>query len=418
MQNRKILFNKKIKSIENVHKKIYTKKLFVDNFINKKFKTFYQLQDFFSRLMIFYHFDFKLQLFIDFDVSKEFKIDEHVYYVFIDLKHFQNKFFNKKNPHSKKNKMKSIMFFSREFIYAKIRYWPTEMKVVALIWIVKKIRHFIETIEHPIIIYTDYSMMVAIAQQFNLNMTFVIKLNLRLIRSSKYLQRFKLNIWHIQNKTNIISNTLSRLTSSNDKKKIKKNVLIAMTTFVYFIIIIHMIYELKTKIINNYTNYYLKIIDFIIANNKLDFYATNFFYVFKKGFLYYKNFKKKLRFCISDNMIKKIFEQTHDQSKHFEFVATYKRIIDDFYIFKLSKKLRNYIKNCPQCELNQTFHHFFYKTLQSIISFSKPFHIIMIDFIVILSEFKKNKFNCVMSMIDKFSKTIIFITNYIVKSDK
>ena len=133
MQNRKILFNKKIKSIENVHKKIYTKKLFVDNFINKKFKTFYQLQDFFSRLMIFYHFDFKLQLFIDFDVSKEFKIDEHVYYVFIDLKHFQNKFFNKKNPHSKKNKMKSIMFFSREFIYAKIRYWPTEMKVVALI---------------------------------------------------------------------------------------------------------------------------------------------------------------------------------------------------------------------------------------------------------------------------------------------
>ena len=36
-------------------------------------------------------------------------------------------------------------------------------------------------------------------------------------------------------------------------------------------------------------------------------------------------------------MIKKVFEQTHDQSKHFEFAATYERIIEDLYIFKLSK---------------------------------------------------------------------------------
>ena len=122
LQNQKTLLNKKIKSMKNVHKhKNYINKLFVDDFIDKKFKAFYQLQDFFSRSMIFYHFDFKLQLFINFDVSKKFRIDEHVYHVFIDLKHFQNKFLNKKNSHSKKNKMKLIMFFSRELIDAKIR---------------------------------------------------------------------------------------------------------------------------------------------------------------------------------------------------------------------------------------------------------------------------------------------------------
>ena len=95
--------------------------------------------------------------------------------------------------------------------------------------------------------------------------------------------------------------------------------------------------EFKTRIINNYANDYLKIIDFIIANNELNFYTTSFFYVFKKEILC---------FCISNNMIKKIFEQTYDQSKHFEFAVTHKRIIEDFYIFKLSEKLKNYIKNC------------------------------------------------------------------------
>ena len=177
-------------------------------------------------------------------------------------------------------------------------------------------------------------------------MTSVIKLNFRLIRSSEYLQRFRLNIRHIQNKANTISNALSRLASSNGKKEIEKDVLTTMSTFVYFVTIVHMADEFETKIINNYANYYLKIIDLIIANNELNFYATSFFYVFKRGFLYYKNFEKELRFCISGNMIKEVFEQTHDQSKHFEFAATYEKIIENLYVFKLSEKLCDYIKNC------------------------------------------------------------------------
>ena len=119
-----------------------------------------------------------------------------------------------------------------------------------------------------------------------------------------------------------------------------------MTTSVYFIIIIHMADEFKTKIISNYTNHYFKIKNLIIANNKLNFYATSFFYVFKWNLLYYKDFKKKLRLCIFDSMIKKIFEQTYNQSEHFEFAVIYEKIIENFYIFKLSKKLRDYIKNC------------------------------------------------------------------------
>ena len=170
LQNRKILLNKKIKSMKNVHKcKNYINKLFINDFIDKEFKIFYQLQNFFLWSMIFYYFNFKLQLFINFDVLKKFEIDEYIYHVFIDLKNFQDKFFNKKNFHSKKSEMKLIIFFNRKFINAETRYWSIEMKIAALVWIIKKIKHFIETTEHFIVIYIDHSATAAIAQQSSLN---------------------------------------------------------------------------------------------------------------------------------------------------------------------------------------------------------------------------------------------------------
>ena len=103
LQDRKTLLSKKIKSMKNVHRrKNYINKLFVNDFIDKKFETFYQLQNLFLRPMILYYFDFKLQLFINFDVSKKFGIDKHIYHVFINLKHFQDKLFDKKDSYFEK----------------------------------------------------------------------------------------------------------------------------------------------------------------------------------------------------------------------------------------------------------------------------------------------------------------------------
>ena len=52
---------------------------------------------------------------------------------------------------------------------------------------VKKIRHLIEAVSKPTIIYIDYSATVAIIRQSSINTTLTKKLNLRLIRASKYL---------------------------------------------------------------------------------------------------------------------------------------------------------------------------------------------------------------------------------------
>lgn len=67
------------------------------------------------------------------------------------------------------------------------------------------------------IIYTDHAAIRRIASQTSLQPTSIEKPNLRLIRASEYLQRFKLNIKHIAGKENIILDAMSRL-------KVKKHI--------------------------------------------------------------------------------------------------------------------------------------------------------------------------------------------------
>lgn len=71
----------------------------------------------------------------------------------------------------------------------------------------------IEASAHTTIIYTDHSAAVAIVRQTSLNTTSTEKLNLRLIRASEYLQRFRLDVRYKPGKINIIPDTLSRLAS-------------------------------------------------------------------------------------------------------------------------------------------------------------------------------------------------------------
>jgi len=64
--------------------------------------------------------------------------------------------------------------------------------------------------------YINHTAAVKIEHQFSLNTTAVKKLNLRLVRVSEYLQCFQLKIQYKSEKTNIVSDTLFRLLSSNN----------------------------------------------------------------------------------------------------------------------------------------------------------------------------------------------------------
>ena len=89
------------------------------------------------------------------DDNKEFGYEAYVYYFFDD----ENQ---TKSP--KQKFQQSIFFLNRLLTNVETRYWFTELKVVDIIWVVKKIRHMIEITIHIIIIYTNHSAAITIVK--------------------------------------------------------------------------------------------------------------------------------------------------------------------------------------------------------------------------------------------------------------
>jgi len=87
---------------------------------------------------------------------------------------------------------------------AERNYWPTELEVAGIVWVIKKIRPMIEATEvPPTIIYTDHSAAVPISRQTSLTTSSTDKLNLRLVRALQYLSGFNLAVRHKPGKSNI-----------------------------------------------------------------------------------------------------------------------------------------------------------------------------------------------------------------------
>ena len=130
------------------------------------------------------HFNLDKSLFIDVDASKKLKFDIVIYYVKHEKKYRE---FSNKLLIVKKN-MKSILFFNKCLIDTKRRYWFIELKIVDLIWFVRRIKYIIEiSIKSFVIVYTNHFVIVFIIQQIKLSSLSINKLNLRLIKISIYL---------------------------------------------------------------------------------------------------------------------------------------------------------------------------------------------------------------------------------------
>ena len=88
--------------------------------------------------------------------------------------------------------------------------------MTALIWIIKKIRHLIESSKFSIIIQIDqFATMIICRQKLIISIDFFIRSNIRLVRTSQYFFQFSLDVRHKSSKNNIVSNALSRLSNSN-----------------------------------------------------------------------------------------------------------------------------------------------------------------------------------------------------------
>ena len=127
--------------------------------------------------------------------------------------------------------------------------------------------------------------------------------------------------------------------------------------------------------------------------------------------LYFDDDKRDLRLCVLIVMKVEIFKLTHDEIRHFNYAYTHKRLIEKLYIFNIITKLYEFIRYYSHCQLNQTSRHKLYDFLQSIFSPVKSFHILIIDFILTFSKSLSDECDCILSIIDNFSRLVFsFLT--------
>ena len=129
----------------------------------------------------------------------------------------------------KKNwqKIEFIFFLSKFLTDAETQYWSTKLKIVCLVWIIKKICHMINESLMSIMIWTDHFITIQIMKQMTLISFFMNKLNLYLVRVLQYCFQFCIDVWHHFDWLNIVLNMLSHLFNKimNSKNWLLENML-------------------------------------------------------------------------------------------------------------------------------------------------------------------------------------------------
>ncbi len=211
LQQRKILLLKNSSSQREHARKAYVDRIIIDNRTTRKEKSFEMIQKTFKNSRFLTHFKIIRQFLIDVNAfKKEFEV--FVYHI-------------KKNwkDMTKSTTIESIVFLSKILTSAKKRYWSTELEVVVVVWIVKKLHHMIRASKHSTIIWTNHSITTSIVKQSKMFIFNTNKLNLRFVRVDMYLSQFDLDIRHKSKRDHVISNALSRFSFFQNDEKTMKN---------------------------------------------------------------------------------------------------------------------------------------------------------------------------------------------------
>ena len=132
-------------------------------------------------------------------------------------------------------------------------------------------------------------------------------------------------------------------------------------------------------------------IDFELSSNDLIYYTKN----------------DIRRLCIFNFVKIKIFRLIHDVNAHVDVHRNFNKITNTFYISRLFKKFRRYVKHCFNCQITQIKRHRFYDELMFITSFFYSFHIIIINFILILFD----ELNAMFIDTNKYFRRFVFIVD-------
>jgi hypothetical protein len=204
LQERKILLFKN-DLVKSKSRRTFAKRISLNQLIEAKQRFYEHLQHVFSDKKFLHHVNNARKLFVDVNIFKKKNIEAMIFHV---KKDFEKKIiFNRFD-------IQSIMFLSKILTNAESRYWSIELKMIDVVWVIKKIRHLIEASRNQLtIIFTNHSTLTEIIKQTFLNTFNIDKLNLRLVKAFQYLSILSINIKVKSEKFHIISNVLFRLFS-------------------------------------------------------------------------------------------------------------------------------------------------------------------------------------------------------------
>ena len=136
--------------VDNV-KRIHFVKIKFFDLTNQEIISFETLQALLFKFSSLIHAFSKRRIFVNLDASKKFDFDVMIYHVKI----FVN--WDKKDYLFKKI-IEFILFLNRLLILAETRYWSIELKLMNIVWVLKKIRHLLNSSKYNfIVVFIDYN---------------------------------------------------------------------------------------------------------------------------------------------------------------------------------------------------------------------------------------------------------------------
>ena len=389
--------------------------------------SFQTLQELLSKPSYLTHFDPHTTLYIDIDASKDFGFGVVIYHAENEESGQVHSVDTGFTTNATRTRIRPIMFLSRLLTDAEKNYWPTELEVAGLVWTVKKVRHMIESSHSRVVVYTDHSATIEIVKQASLTTTSTLRLNLRLVRASQYLQRFDLDVRHKPGKKNVVPDALSRLASTNESHSAPAEhaELDALHGYAYTTTLVEMSEDFKSKIVKGYDidPAWRKTLSVLYDEERREDAAKLSFVLGEavavsdppvaegRNRLVYHVEKSTgvKRLCVPQATVKDVLDIAHTAG-HLGFARCYERVSQSWCIRGLTSYLRNYLKHCPQCLVYQTRRHAPYGSMQPIYAPPIPFHTLTIDFILAMPiSVTPFGLDCAMSVTCKFSKRVTFV---------
>ena len=133
---------------------------------------------------------------------------------------------------------------------------------------------------------------------------------------------------------------------------------------------------------------------------------------FNNGLIYFHDTDGTQRICIPKSVYKEVFYLAYDEHAHSGFHRTYERIAGLLYLRRLSDSLKQYIRHCPECQVNQTKRHPPYGALTPMPYSTTPFHTIAIDFVLALKPTAHiaGGFDCLLTITCKSTKRVLLVS--------